>query len=111
MKILALFAFAGLIACNNSQQPASVKEDNEAPATGTAKSKSDFMSSCMIDASNPLRTPEEEDKDVPADLERVRKFCECAFEKTKGEYPGPIIANRSKLKKDAVLAPCWQAAH
>ncbi|MDP4261867.1 MAG: hypothetical protein Q8941_04995 [Bacteroidota bacterium] len=111
MKLSALFLLLFMaLACNETKKSDSDGTNKDA-ATEQAIGKSSFMSSCMIDASNPLRTPDEENRDIPANLNRVKQFCECAWEKTNGKYPGSIIADKSKLKRDVTLASCWQAAH
>lgn len=63
--------------------------------------KKSFMLTCHIDAANSLKSQNDE---------QINSFCECAWEKTKGKYPGEVVANNSKLEKDPQLKECFEAA-
>jgi hypothetical protein len=63
--------------------------------------KESFMLTCHIDASNAIGGENDA---------QVTQFCECAWEKTKGKYPGEVIANDSKLEKDPILKECYEKA-
>lgn len=79
-------------------------ESNYEPKTGISDysdNKESFMLTCNVDASNSLGGENQE---------RVKQFCECAWEKTKGKYKGGIVADKSKLEKDPVLKECYENA-
>lgn len=63
--------------------------------------KNSFMLTCHVDAANSLNSQNDA---------QITNFCECAWEKTQGRYPGEVIANDSKLEKDAQLKGCYEAA-
>ena len=75
-----------------------IKKDNN---SGKVKTKEDFMLTYAVDASDSLGGE---------NREKVKQFCECAWEKSKGEYRGDVIARESKLKKDSVLSQCYEQA-
>jgi hypothetical protein len=63
--------------------------------------KNSFMLTCRIDAGNSLKSENEE---------QINNFCECAWEKTGGKYPGEVVANNSKLETDPLLKGCFETA-
>ncbi|MDB5205582.1 MAG: hypothetical protein JWR72_657 [Flavisolibacter sp.] len=103
---------ATFISCNSNDKT-SDKESSTGETTGKRNSefkdgisdytnnKSSFMLTCHIDAANSLKSEKEE---------QIDNFCECAWEKTGGKYPGEVVANDSKLEIDPVLKGCFEAA-
>ncbi len=107
-QLILLLTITFMFSCNDSdkkdtetttKETDSVGKNNT--SSGNIKDKEDFMLTCNVDASNALGG-ENQDK--------VKQFCECAWEKSKGEYRGEVIANNSKLEKDSVLKSCYDAA-
>ena len=105
--LLCLMVFT-FFSCNDNQEKTntekSVGETNTETTEdvfGSTKDKEDFISTCRIDASNSLGGE---------NVTQVNDFCECAWEKLKGNYPGETIATESKLKKDLVLKECYENA-
>ncbi len=103
-----------MFSCNNNEKQTDNSTTVTAPSTESTSAydpktgisdytnnKESFMLTCNIDASNSLGSENQE---------RVKQFCECAWEKTKGKYNGGIIANDSKLEKDPTLKECYENA-
>lgn len=105
---ILLLAIILMFSCNNNDKKnnvenSTVKETNDDSkkneSAGNLKDKEDFLLTCVVDASNSLGGE---------NREKVKKFCECAWEKSKGEYRGQVIATESKLKKDSILSQCYE---
>lgn len=108
-KVTLLITIIIIFSCNNSDRKnngeplnketnSDIKKDE---TKGNVKNKEDFMLTCAVDASNSLGGENQE---------KVKQFCECAWEKSKGEYRGQVIATESKLKKDSILKDCYEQA-
>lgn len=116
--LLFCLLLATSISCNNKGKQTDNTEkqtDKETPTTESSydpktgisdytNNKKSFMLTCIIDASNSIGNENQDNK------EQVKEFCECAWEKTKGKYVGGVVANRSKLEKDATLKECYENA-
>ena len=104
---LAIVLMAVCLSCNDAKDHGKAdRGTSELPASApganaSTKEKEDFLLTCHVDASNSLDGKSSE---------TVTAFCECAWEKTKGEYHGEIIATESKLKKDPSLKDCYEEA-
>ena len=116
-QLLLCLALPFFFACNGNEKssdagtPASQAPAAEPDNVGTGEmkdgisdytnNKKSFMLTCRIDASNSLGGENQAE---------VEKFCECAWEKTKGKYEGEVVATQSKLEKDPTLKDCYESA-
>ncbi|MGI8583643.1 MAG: hypothetical protein ACR2KX_15705 [Chitinophagaceae bacterium] len=107
-QLLFCLLLLTVLSCNNNEEKMnsekSVNEtntENKSDISGSTKDKEDFISTCHIDASNSFGGEK---------VAQVNDFCECAWGKLQGKYPGEIIATRSKLEKDPVLQECYENA-
>lgn len=111
-KLVFCLTLATFFSCNSNEKAAE-KELPTGETTGRGNgemkdgvsdytnNKKSFMLTCHIDAANSLHSQNDE---------QINKFCECAWEKTKGRYPGETVADDSKLEKDPVLKDCFESA-
>ena len=114
--VLFCFTLITALACNGPAKQVDVDTPTtqEKTETGTkgngemkdgisdyTNNKESFMLTCHIDASNALGGE---------NTKQVDQFCACAWEKTKGMYPGSVVANDSKLEKDPTLKGCYEEA-
>jgi hypothetical protein len=106
---LALGTFFSCIGNEKAAEKESSSKETMNKGTGELKdgisdytnNKESFMLTCHIDAANSLNAQKDE---------QINSFCECAWEKTKGKYPGEVVANDSKLEKDPQLKDCFENA-
>src|SRR5829696_1589318 len=111
-RILFCLVLGSFFACNSNEK-AMDKEQSSGETTNKGNgelkdgisdytnNKESFMLTCHVDAANSLDGQKDE---------QITGFCECAWEKTKGKYPGEVVANDSKLAKDEQLKSCFEEA-
>lgn len=115
-QLLSCLVLVALFSCNSTSKESTSEtpvttQSNDASGKGTGEmkdgisdytnNKESFMLTCHVDASNALGGE---------NTAQVDQFCECAWEKTKGKYPGAVVANDAKLEKDPVLKGCYENA-
>jgi len=114
LQFVCCLLAASLFSCTNSDNTAGREAPSQkegAAGNGEKKdgisdysgNKKSFMLTCNIDGRLALGGDNATD-------EQVTQFCECAWEKTGGEYPGDVMANNSKLEKHPVLKQCFEDA-
>lgn len=111
-KLFYFLALSASLSCNSNKKQTKAEpstSDESAMGHGEMKdgisdytnNKKSFMLTCHIDASNSLGSE---------NTAQVDQFCECAWDKTKGKYDGTVVANNTKLEKDATLKDCYENA-
>ena len=111
-QLLFCLALSVVFSCNSDKK----QTNDETPAAETGNvgngemkdgisdytnNKKSFLLTCHVDASNVFGGENEA---------QVNQFCECAWEKTKGKYPGSVVADKSKLETDPLLKDCYETA-
>ena len=111
-QLLFCLVLSAMFSCNSDKK----QTNAETPAAETGKmgngemkdgisdytnNKEGFILTCHVDASNVFGGEH---------VAQVDQFCECAWEKTKGKYPGSVVASKSKLANDPLLKDCYESA-